>query len=156
MEACEYGLTRGTCFVARHLEVVAVAGLLWISWCVLGAAGFIFVFFFRFFFFERTRPAANMGTPCLIYLSTSSKCFAKVVRVPVLRVPVLLASRTLWTAGTQSFRPPGYPVDWRDSVLLAPRYPVDWRDSVLSATRYLVDWRDSVFSATKYPGDWRE
>ena len=34
MEAGEYGLTRGTCFVASHLEVVAVAGLLWISWCV--------------------------------------------------------------------------------------------------------------------------
>ena len=29
-EACEYGLTRGTCFVARRLQVVAVAGLLWI------------------------------------------------------------------------------------------------------------------------------
>ena len=28
IEACEYGLTRGTCFVARRLEVVAVAGLL--------------------------------------------------------------------------------------------------------------------------------
>ena len=35
-----YGLTRGTCFVARHLEVVAVAGLLWVSWCVLGGADF--------------------------------------------------------------------------------------------------------------------
>ena len=40
MEAGEYGLMRGTCFVARSLEVVAVAGLAWISWCVLGAAGF--------------------------------------------------------------------------------------------------------------------
>ena len=40
MEAGEYGLTRGTCFVARRLEVVAVTGLLWISWCVFGAAGF--------------------------------------------------------------------------------------------------------------------
>ena len=40
MEAGEYGLTRGTCFVARRLEVVAVAGLLWISWCAMGAAGF--------------------------------------------------------------------------------------------------------------------
>ena len=50
MEAGEDGLTRGTCFVARRLEVVAVAGLLWISWCVLGAAGsrgFFFVFFLR-------------------------------------------------------------------------------------------------------------
>ena len=48
MEAGEYGLTRGTCFVARRLEVVAVAGQLWISRFVLGAAGFR-VFFFSFF-----------------------------------------------------------------------------------------------------------
>ena len=48
MEAGECGLTRGTCFVGCHLAVVAVAGLLWISWCVLGAAGFFF--FFRFFY----------------------------------------------------------------------------------------------------------
>ena len=40
MEAGEYGLTRGACFVARRLEGVADAGLLWISWFVLGAAGF--------------------------------------------------------------------------------------------------------------------
>ena len=39
-EAGEYTLTRGTCFAACRLEVVAVAGLLWISWCVLSAAGF--------------------------------------------------------------------------------------------------------------------
>ena len=48
MEADEYGLTRGTCFIARRLEVVAVAGLLWISWCVLGAPE-LFFRFFRFF-----------------------------------------------------------------------------------------------------------
>ena len=48
MEARENGLTRGTCSVARRLEVVAVAGLRWISWCVLGAGDF-FVFFFVFF-----------------------------------------------------------------------------------------------------------
>ena len=70
MEAGEYGLTRGTCFVARRVEVVAVTGLLWISWCVLGGAIF-FVFFSVLFFFERTRPAASMRLPCLIYLSTS-------------------------------------------------------------------------------------
>ena len=47
MDGGEYGLTRGTCFVARRLEVVAVAGLLWISWCVLGAVGFgVFIVFF--------------------------------------------------------------------------------------------------------------
>ena len=48
MEAGEYGLTRGTCFVAHRLEVVALAGLLWISWCVLGRRDF-FAFFFLFF-----------------------------------------------------------------------------------------------------------
>ena len=40
MEAGEYGLTRGTSFFARSLEVVAVAGLRWISWWVLGTADF--------------------------------------------------------------------------------------------------------------------
>ena len=40
MEAGEYGLTRLTSLTARRLEVVAVAGMLWISWCVLGAVGF--------------------------------------------------------------------------------------------------------------------
>ena len=73
MEAGEYGLTRGTCFVARRLEVVAVAGLLWISWCVLGGADFFVFFFFAFcFFFERTRRAVSMRPPCLIYLSSST------------------------------------------------------------------------------------
>ena len=50
MEARECGRTRGTCFVAHRLEVVAVAGLLWISWCVLGGADFFVFIFFRFFF----------------------------------------------------------------------------------------------------------
>ena len=44
MEAGEYGLTRGTCFVARRLEVIAVPGLLCMLRCVLGGA-FFFVFF---------------------------------------------------------------------------------------------------------------
>ena len=70
MEAGEYELKRGTCFAARRLEVVAVARLLLMSWCVLGAAGFRV--FFPFVFFERTRPAARMRPPCLFYLSTSS------------------------------------------------------------------------------------
>ena len=48
MEAGEYGLTRGTCFVARRLEVVVVAGLLCMSWCVLHVTEFLvcFVSFF--------------------------------------------------------------------------------------------------------------
>ena len=56
MEAGEYGLTHGTCFVARQFEVVTVAGLLWISLCVLGGSGF-FQFFFSDFCFLRTHTA---------------------------------------------------------------------------------------------------
>ena len=44
MEAGEYGPTRGTRFFAVCLEVVAVAGLMWVSWCVFGGAGFFLVF----------------------------------------------------------------------------------------------------------------
>ena len=74
MRAGEHGLARGTCFIARRLELVAVAGPLWISWCVLGGA--IFLVFFRFWvFFERTRLAASMRPPCLIYLSISKDGF---------------------------------------------------------------------------------
>ena len=62
MEAGEYGLTRGTCFVARRLEVVAVAGLLWISWCVSGGADLFFVFLFLFFFIS-----SNAHTACCRY-----------------------------------------------------------------------------------------
>ena len=72
MEAGEYGLTRGTCFIARRLEVVAVAELLWISWCVVGRI-FSCVFFRFVSFFKRTRPAASMRPPCLIYLSIISE-----------------------------------------------------------------------------------
>ena len=56
MEAGGYEITRGTCCFARRLELVTVAGLLWISWCALGAAEF-FVFFPRFFFLVRTHTA---------------------------------------------------------------------------------------------------
>ena len=55
MEWGEYGLTCGTCFIASRLELHAMAGLLWISWCVLGGADFS-VIFFRFFFL-RTHTA---------------------------------------------------------------------------------------------------
>ena len=44
MEAGECGLTRGTWFFARRLEVVTVAGLMWVSWCVFGGAGFFRAF----------------------------------------------------------------------------------------------------------------
>ena len=49
-EECEYVLTSGTCFTARHFEVVAVAGLLWIYFGVFslvfsGSSCNFFVFF---------------------------------------------------------------------------------------------------------------
>ena len=69
MEAGEYGLTRGTCFVVCCLEVVAVAGLLFISWCVLGGADFFVLIFFDFFLFERTRYAASMRPPLASFTS---------------------------------------------------------------------------------------
>ena len=65
MEAGEYGLTRGICFVARRLEVVAIAGLLWISRCVLGAAGFRV---FAPVFFLRTRTACCIYEAALSHL----------------------------------------------------------------------------------------
>ena len=71
-EECEYRLPSGTRIIARRLDVVAVAGLLWIYlvgcffsvWC-----DFVF---FRFLYFERTRPTASTRQPCLMYLSTST------------------------------------------------------------------------------------
>ena len=39
MEAGEYGLTRGACFVARRLDVVAVAGMLWVIVVCFGWGG---------------------------------------------------------------------------------------------------------------------
>ena len=68
MEAVEYGLTRRTCSIAGRFELVAVAGLLWISCCVLGGAGFFAVFLFVFFSFERTRPAASTYEAALPHL----------------------------------------------------------------------------------------
>ena len=40
MEAGEYGLTRGTRFIVCRPKLDAVAGLLWVSWCVFGGAFF--------------------------------------------------------------------------------------------------------------------
>ena len=70
--AGEYGLTRGTCVIACCLESDAVAGMLWISWCVFGGADFS-VFLFSIFFLLRTYTACCKyeAASCLIYLSTS-------------------------------------------------------------------------------------
>ena len=49
-EECEYGLPSGTCFTARRLEVVTVAGLLWIYFVVVFfCVWWDFVFFFVLF-----------------------------------------------------------------------------------------------------------
>ena len=73
MEPGEHGPTRGTCSITCRLEVVAVAGLMWVSWCVLGGAGFFRDFFFSPFFFLRTHTAycKYEATSCLVYISTS-------------------------------------------------------------------------------------
>ena len=45
MEAGAHGLTHLTHFVMRRLDVVAIAGLLWTSWCALGGATLLVCFF---------------------------------------------------------------------------------------------------------------
>ena len=72
MVAGEYGRTRKTCFVACRHEVVAIAGLLCISWCVWGAADFFVFFFLDFFFRTHTAWCMHEAASCLIYLSTST------------------------------------------------------------------------------------
>ena len=73
MEAAEYELTRGTCSVARRLEVVARSpGYCGFRGVFSVRRDFVFFFFFVFFF-ERTRPAASMRSPGLTYLSTSNE-----------------------------------------------------------------------------------
>ena len=73
-EAREYGLPRGTCFEARRLELVAVAGRLRASWYVLGDADFFC--FFSFLFLRISSNAHGLlqvrVVPCLMYLATSS------------------------------------------------------------------------------------
>ena len=75
MEASVYGLTHGTCFVARRLELVAVAGLPWISWCILGATDFSCSFLVFFCFFERYTACCEYEAvlPHLYYLLTSTE-----------------------------------------------------------------------------------
>ena len=61
MEAGEHGLTRGARFVAVCSEVVAVAGLMWVSWSVFGGVDFFVIIIFFVYFLLRTH------TPCFKY-----------------------------------------------------------------------------------------
>ena len=56
-EECEYGLPSGTCFTARRLEVVAVAGLLWIYFVVVSFFSVWWDFVFFSFSLLRTHTA---------------------------------------------------------------------------------------------------
>ena len=67
MKAGEHGQTRGTWFFARCLEVVAVAGLMWVSWCVLGGTDFSSLIFFKFFLL-RTHTACRKYEATLPHL----------------------------------------------------------------------------------------
>ena len=67
MEEGVYRLPRGMCLVARRLKVVAVARLLWISWCVLGGVGFLMDLFFSIFFL-RTHTAYSKYEATLPHL----------------------------------------------------------------------------------------
>ena len=73
-EECEYGLTSGTCFIARRLEVVTVAGLLWIYFVVcFFSVWWDLVFFFSFLLRSHMVYCKYEATSCLIYLSTSNE-----------------------------------------------------------------------------------
>ena len=63
MKAGEYGLMRGTCFVACRLELDAVAELLWMSWCVLGGADFFSADFVSIFFLRTHRGCCMYEAP---------------------------------------------------------------------------------------------
>ena len=74
MEAETCGLTRETCSLACRLELDAVAGLLWISWCVLGGTDFFLCFFFRFLSL-RTHPACyKYEAGAIIYFVSLCVC----------------------------------------------------------------------------------
>ena len=69
MEAGKYGLTRLAPSRGGRGRRAAVAFVVY-----FGRGGFFRVSFFSVsFFFERTRPAASMRPPCLIYLSTGNE-----------------------------------------------------------------------------------
>ena len=74
MEAGEYRLTRGACFLSCRFELDAVADLLWVSWCVLGGA-YYSVFFFSDILFLGTHTGCCKyeANSCLINLSARNE-----------------------------------------------------------------------------------
>ena len=54
---------------------------------------------------RRLTPHELLPKVCYVSSGKPQLLVTKVVRLPVLQVPVLSASRTLWTGGTQSFQP---------------------------------------------------
>ena len=97
MEPGEYGLTLGSCFVACRLEVIAVAGLLWISWCVWGAVGFIscfpLIYWFCIFKFVHTTSAWLRETQSTQRHMTAVQCTTK---RQTGTVPGIICSRGMW------------------------------------------------------------
>ena len=72
MEAGEYGRTRGCVSshaVSSWTRSPSCCGFRGVFW----AGRFLSSFFFDLFFFERTRPAASMRPPCIMYVSTSNQ-----------------------------------------------------------------------------------
>ena len=65
-EAGEYGLARETCYFARHLQVVAVAGLCGFRGVFWVRCFFAFSFFLLFFLPLHT-ACTSMRLRCLIY-----------------------------------------------------------------------------------------
>ena len=68
MEMGEHKLTRGACFVTRREGVRGRRAVA--DFVVFFGCGWVSLFVVCFI--ERTRPAASMGPPCLIYLYTST------------------------------------------------------------------------------------
>ena len=103
MEAGRYGLTLVTCFLTCRLELDAVAGLLWISWCVwVGERIFPF-----FFFFERTWPASSMRPPLASFTSLLGGVMIAMNTIAVLRIAGIEIYRT-WTVCTTTTSLLGY------------------------------------------------
>ena len=73
MEASEHGQTPGVRFVAVCLEVVAVAGLMWVSRRIFGGAGFFLVFQVATFFFKLVHEYTTAGCERLRQQSASTR-----------------------------------------------------------------------------------